>query len=72
MDNHSHQQSNGYGLYGQGHSRTDHNANELQVPTVQEALAYTPFNSVFPFSPGMCEPSRFNSITPSLRTRSAT
>ncbi|RMZ18387.1 hypothetical protein D0862_00386 [Hortaea werneckii] len=56
MDNHSHQQSNGYGLYGQGHSRTDHNANELQVPTVQEALAYTPFNSVFPFSPDVVPP----------------
>ena len=57
MDNHSYQQSNGHGLYGHGHSASAHNANGLRVPTVQEALAYTPFNSVFPFSPGMCEPS---------------
>ncbi|KAI7522157.1 hypothetical protein KC331_g19410, partial [Hortaea werneckii] len=51
MDNHSHQQPNGHSLYGHGDSGPAHNANGLRVPTVQEALAYTPFNSVFPFSP---------------------
>ncbi|RMY50360.1 hypothetical protein D0865_06954 [Hortaea werneckii] len=56
MDNHSHQQSNGHGLYGQGDSGPAHNANGLRVPTVQEALAYTPFNSVFPFSPDVVPP----------------
>ena len=70
MDNQDQPQSNGQGLYGQSHSRPAHNANGLRVPTVQEALAYTPFNSVFPFSPGMCEPS--HSIALPLSARSAT
>ena len=70
MDNQSHPQTNGHGLYGHGDSGPAHNANGLRVPTVQEALAYTPFNSVFPFSPGMCEPS--HSIALPLSARSAT
>ncbi|KAI7650523.1 hypothetical protein KC318_g16372, partial [Hortaea werneckii] len=56
MDDSSHQQPNGHGLYGHGDSGPAHNANGLRVPTVQEALAYTPFNSVFPFSPDVVPP----------------
>lgn len=48
------QQPNGYGPHGNGVPGPVPSGSGLHVPSVRDALTYTPFSSVFPFSPGRC------------------
>lgn len=43
---------NGAGVYSNGLPAVGLMAGGLRVPTVGEALPYTPFASIIPFSPG--------------------
>lgn len=56
------QQQEGEGQYGNGLPRSAPTANGLRVPSVQEALTYTPFTSIFPFSPGRSPFTSFQSV----------
>jgi len=43
---------NGYALEAKDRPLATSNHGSVRVPTVDEALPYTPFSSIIPFSPG--------------------